>query len=201
MDWNEAGGSLMLWITPELFDGDPEVGAERTCQIRGQYGVVDSFVREFATFLKRAAHASAPVSRLQAESLAVLLLKHFVLREEMGFDSPRTATLPTLRRLDQVIEYINSNIDSELSIAALARIANVNPFYFARQFKTCTSFTPHEYVLQQRLERAKRLLQDLSLPIAEVAHSCGFASQAHLTTVFRRLVGITPKGYRACSVP
>jgi AraC family transcriptional regulator len=94
------------------------------------------------------------------------------------------------------MEYIDDNLTDELSIAALAQIARTSQFHFARQFKTAKGVTPHQYVLERRIEMAKRLLLDRHLSIAGVANACGFATQAHLTTVFHRLVGITPKAYR-----
>ena len=68
--------------------------------------------------------------------------------------------------------------------------------YFARCFKGTLGTTPHGYLVQRRVERAKSLLADGDLPIAEVALECGFATQAHLTTVFRNAVGATPNSYR-----
>jgi AraC family transcriptional regulator len=198
MDWSEAGGSLMLWISRELCSHDIEMDCSRTEEVRCRYGVTDPFLWELTTLLKRAARASVPVTRLEAESLAILLLKH-LLCEEKGIDDPRTVKTAALRCLNQVIEYIHANIESDLSISALARIANVSPFHFARQFKMCTGFAPHEYVRRQRLERAKRLLERSDLSIADVAYGCGFANQAHMSTAFRRVVGMAPKAYRAYS--
>ncbi|MEM1309361.1 MAG: helix-turn-helix transcriptional regulator, partial [Cyanobacteria bacterium P01_H01_bin.153] len=56
--------------------------------------------------------------------------------------------------------------------------------------------SPYRYLLQQRVERAKQLLEQRSLPISTIALDCGFANQTHLTKVFRQLTGITPKAYR-----
>jgi AraC family transcriptional regulator len=98
--------------------------------------------------------------------------------------------------LGQVIEYIHAHLNAELSIVELARIAQTSPFHFARHFKASMGLTPHQYVIDRRIELAKWLLADRSRSIADVAYASGFATQAHLTTVFRRLVGVTPGNYR-----
>ena len=69
-------------------------------------------------------------------------------------------------------------------------------FHFSRLFKARTGLTPHRYLLQQRIVRAKSLLGDPSLHIAEIAARCGFAHQQHFADAFRRSVGLTPTGYR-----
>jgi AraC family transcriptional regulator len=130
--------------------------------------------------------------RLQAESTVVVLLHHLSGRAE----SSRTEQVATCERLPQVIEYIDANLADELSIAALAQVARTSQFHFARRFKAAKGVTPHQYVLERRIELAKRLLLDRHLSIAAVANACGFATQAHLTAVFHRMVGVTPKAYR-----
>ena len=84
----------------------------------------------------------------------------------------------------------------ELSLTALAAVAQMSPYYFSRLFKQSTGLSPHQYVLQQRVEWAKRLLAEARLSITDVAQRVGFASQAHLTLVFRQRVGATPRQYR-----
>jgi AraC family transcriptional regulator len=137
-----------------------------------------------------------PITRLYAESTALILLRHLNRRVE----SSRLKQSTPCGRLRQVVEHIRINLGTELSIIALARIAQTSPFHFARQFKVSTGLTPHQYVLQARIERAKQLLASPQFSIADVAQACGFATQAHLTTVFRAQVGTTPGTYRAHAV-
>jgi AraC-like DNA-binding protein len=98
--------------------------------------------------------------------------------------------------LGQVERYVDAHLGDELSITVLAGIAQTSAFHFARQFKTLTGTTPHQYILRRRIERAKLLLKDLGLSIADIAIACGFATQAHLTTVFRKEVGVAPGVFR-----
>ncbi len=98
---------------------------------------------------------------------------------------------PTPLRL--VIDYINDYLDQELGLEELAAIAQLSPYRFCRSFKRSTGFTPHQYVIRQRVERAKLLLKDGKMGISEVAVACGFTHQSHLNRHFKRLTGVTPK--------
>ena len=77
----------------------------------------------------------------------------------------------------------------------LAKITKTSTYHFCRLFKKTTGMTPYQYVMQQRIELGKQLLKENS-SIAEIALSCGFASQSSFTTAFRKYVGVTPKTYR-----
>ena len=72
-----------------------------------------------------------------------------------------------------------------------------SPYHFSRSFKQATGVGPQRYVIQRRLERAKRLLRSSHLSIALIAQEAGFVDQSHLTRLFRREIGVTPRRYRA----
>jgi AraC-like DNA-binding protein len=96
-----------------------------------------------------------------------------------------------------VIEYIHANANGNISLAAMAKIAEVSPHHFASLFTKATGLSPHQYVLRVRIERAKIHLKDDGLSIAEVSRLIGFRTQEHFTKVFRRVVGVTPSKFRA----
>jgi AraC family transcriptional regulator len=99
-------------------------------------------------------------------------------------------------RLRRVLEYMQAHLDQELSLAALAAVVQMSPYYFSRLFKQSIGLSPHQYLLHQRVERAKHLLANPQRRIAEVSQELGFAAQSHFTTVFRKLVGTTPRAYQ-----
>jgi AraC family transcriptional regulator len=99
-------------------------------------------------------------------------------------------------RFRRVIDYIQAHLGEATSLRRLAELAGLSPYHFARLFKRSTGRAPHQYVVWQRIERAKRLLAAGSLPLVQVAFRLGFPSQAHFTTVFRKHVGTTPGAYR-----
>lgn len=100
------------------------------------------------------------------------------------------------RKLRQIADYINSNLEQSISVMNLAGIVGFNHDYFTRSFKQTTGKTPHRFLLEQRIERAKLLLKTTILPISEIAVRCGFSDQSHLTTQFRLLTGFTPRRFR-----
>ncbi len=100
------------------------------------------------------------------------------------------------RRLQRVLEYVKENIEKDLSVAEMAQVVGMSQYYFSKLFKMSTGTTPHQYVMRQRVERAQELLREGNTALVEVATNVGFETQSHFTSVFRRLVGITPKKFR-----
>jgi AraC family transcriptional regulator len=96
-----------------------------------------------------------------------------------------------------VFEYIEANLDREIALSALADTAGMSPHYFSELFKQSVRFSPYQYVLHRRIEHARKLLSQPSVTVLEAAVRCGFSDQSQFTKVFRRIVGMTPTGYRA----
>ena len=98
-----------------------------------------------------------------------------------------------------MLEYIQANLAGDLHLQELAEIADLSTFHFAKLFKRSTGSSPHQFVLQRRLERAKELLRNPHISLSEVSLRAGFADQSHLSNVFRRYVGLTPARFRSLS--
>lgn len=96
-------------------------------------------------------------------------------------------------KLQQVTEYITEHLHQDVKLIELAAIAQMSPYHFLRLFKQSMGLTPHQYILQRRIEKAKCLLQHSNLSIAEVAANVGFCDQSHFTRYFKRIIGVTPK--------
>lgn len=99
-------------------------------------------------------------------------------------------------RLRRVQDYVHAHLADNLTLTDLAAVACLSPYHFARAFKASTGASPLAFVLARRVERARDLLARSDLPLAQVAYACGFASQAHFSTVFRKHTGATPGQYR-----
>jgi AraC family transcriptional regulator len=99
-------------------------------------------------------------------------------------------------KLDRVLAHIHQNSTNNISLSTLARIAGFTPHHFSAFFTKATGLSPHQYVLRERIERAKSYLEDDAHSILQVSMLTGFRTQGHFAKVFRRLVGTTPSGFR-----
>jgi AraC-like DNA-binding protein len=93
-------------------------------------------------------------------------------------------------------EVMDANLDGEISLGELANHCGLSISHFSRAFRQSTGTSPHRWLLNQRVEKAKRLLRDRQSPLSEVALACGFADQSHLTRVFTKLSGAGPAAWR-----
>jgi len=93
-------------------------------------------------------------------------------------------------------ELISENLAGDIGLALIARECGLSPTHFARAFKESVGLPPHQWLLVRRVEVAKDLLRRGNMSIADVALETGFADQSHLTRVFSRLAGVTPKAWR-----
>jgi AraC family transcriptional regulator len=98
--------------------------------------------------------------------------------------------------LQRALDYIHDNLETGMSLQEVADAAGLSVHHFAHLFKESIGETPHRYVIRQRVERARRLLEQGDLSLAEVALAVGFYDQAHFTNNFKRLTGTTPRAAR-----
>jgi len=101
------------------------------------------------------------------------------------------------RVLRTILDYIDANLDANLSLETLAGLAGVLTHQFGRAFKRKVGEPPHQYVLARRIEAARTLLRSTEHSIADIAYATGFSSQSHMTTTFRREIGVTPAQLRS----
>jgi AraC family transcriptional regulator len=99
-------------------------------------------------------------------------------------------------RLKRSIEFIDANIGETITLADVAGSAGLTRMYFAAQFRAATGLRPHDYILRRRIERAQEILLNSNTTLVDTSLSVGFQTQAHFTTVFRKLVGQTPSRWR-----
>lgn len=99
-------------------------------------------------------------------------------------------------RLRQVTEWMSDRLSDPLSIAAIAAQAGMAPDHFARAFRNATGQPPHKWLMRKRIARAKALLASSDLAISEIAVTCGFVDQSHLTRIFSRMERVTPAAWR-----
>ncbi len=130
-----------------------------------------------------------------AQAIAVVGRAEFS-EQNLTKDSGLVSELPHWK-LRVVDSYIKENIDCTILLEDLAEKCQMSLGYFSRLFKSRTGSTPHQYILEKRVEVACEMLTKSSLSICEIAYCSGFSSQSHMTAIFKKLIGITPKCYRA----
>jgi AraC family transcriptional regulator len=158
--------------------------------------VIESMARMAFDELQRGDDATA--TNLYADSLANLLAIQ-LLREYSSDSLPPAKQYVnglTNKKLTLILDLIESDLSEDLSLKVLANAAGLSEYHFLRLFKQSTGLTPHQYVISQRIERAKELLQKTQMTITEIAYLLGFSTPAHFTHHFRRKTGITPREMR-----
>ncbi|MEM8775395.1 MAG: helix-turn-helix domain-containing protein [Pseudomonadota bacterium] len=157
----------------------------------------DSRLKRIALdILHEARHPSAG-GELYADALAQQLAIH-ILRRRLNGQKEREAFNGKLGpdELANVVEYMEANLEEPGGLDAVAQIAGLDVFSFSRAFKAATGEAPHQFLIQLRMTRAQELLMHSQDSIAEIAYTCGFASQSHMTATFTKRLGVTPVRYR-----
>lgn len=147
-------------------------------------------------YLRRAFDTHIPATSLEMEGRALLLVDWLARLHQ----PPRAVgALPTgglsPGHLSRVCEFIVENLAKDLFLDDLANLTGLSSKHFARAFKQSTGLPPHQYVVMQRIEAAKRLLVGKS-SLTDIALACGFADHSHFTATFRRIVGVAPGTWR-----
>jgi len=135
------------------------------------------------------------VEALASSLAARLVQKHISASSAQSFPRLTREGLDR-RRLFRVVDYIEANLEGDLTIDRMASIACLSRYHFARAFKQAVGQSPHRYVSAKRLERAKTLLIQGDRSLVAIAHALRFSCQANFTRAFRQAVGLTPGQYR-----
>jgi len=156
-------------------------------------GQLEHLLNGLLTVAEDASFADALVGELIVNAICIRLAKCYATAKPNL--APRRGGLP-LARLNRVLEFIHANLDKKVSLSALAEAANMNMYYFASLFRRSMGVTPHQYVLDQRVELAKQLLCDRKLSVLDVGLQVGFSHPNNFARAFRRQAGISPGRFR-----
>ena len=148
---------------------------------------------ELETSLKTGHPSDAFYADSLATALAAHLLKHYSTRSQ---NLREYGDGLSQERLDRAIDYIQAYLSKNVSLEEMAAELGMSQYYFCHLFKQSMGISPHQYLIQQRVERAKFLLSRSKRSIASIAVECGFANQSHLARYFRRYTGVNPSQFR-----
>ena len=198
--WEDEGPArfLLLRLSPALLHSAAEgLGlASGRLEIAPRLQLRDPRIEHVGWALKAELEAGVESDPLYADSLGLALAAHLLRRYAAPVPAPALGQALSRRQLGRVLELIEARLDQRLTLAELAAAAGLSPSHFKPLFKASTGLAPHQYVIRRRVERARVLLLDGRLPMAQVALDAGFAHQSHMARAMRRILGTTPGALR-----
>jgi AraC-like DNA-binding protein len=123
-----------------------------------------------------------------------------LLRAQSTTDAPEQPAAARSRlapwQVTRATRFIDANLDQKIAIREIAETARLSPSHFSRAFRATVGLSPHAYVIRRRVGRAQQMIRGMDASLSEIALECGFSDQAHLTKLFRRVVGVSPGAWR-----
>lgn len=196
-EWDGAIDELHVCLAPEVLDDAANEISGRPADLVSSISLSDPWIFQIAVRLMAEVESPSASSTLFGDLMAQALALQ-LLRGHSPTMSVRALERTDLSRasLQRVLDAVETGISGSLSLEEVAAAAAISPFRLSHGFKKAMGISLHQYVIQRRVEHAKALLQATDERISAIAVASGFASQSHLTTVFKRLTGSTPLLYR-----
>ena len=157
----------------------------------------DADITSAAVMLRDALRVSGSSSEVLFESLArVFLVKLVQKYGDNRTDEHKFLRSFTPEHYKRVLDFISEHFGQPIQIEDIAKAAGLSNSHFSRSFKTVIGESPYQFLMQYRVEQAEKMISDSTKPLTEIATSCGFADQPHLTRLFKQYRGITPSAWR-----
>jgi AraC family transcriptional regulator len=177
---------------------DSELERRPEGELRLQAILQDPAAQQLMTLLFADANEGYSTEKLYtdylAQALAVRML--FLGRGETKPPSNNGSAYGLPRHvLRRIIERMRC-FSCDLSLQALANESGYSRVHFVRMFRAATGYSPHTYLLNLKLERARELLRNPSISLIDIALDCGFSSHSHMSRIFHKTIGVTPSAYR-----
>lgn len=203
VNWAGPTQRVIVNIRTSLLTHALEETAHQTdVELTERWNLVDRHISALLMEMMADLDDNSPAGTIYGESLAnalaVYLIKRYAVRRVVPVIYKGGLTG---NRLKRVLDYIAANLDENISLAQLATIAGMSPHYFSELFKLSTGRAPHNYVLMQRIERAKQQLRNPKRSIIDAGLEAGFQNPSHFARMFRKVEGTTPSTYRAEHMP
>jgi AraC family transcriptional regulator len=159
-------------------------------------GVMDEMLKAVAYEIRKMLLSPAPPDRIYAETLSRTATSYLVRNYASGRSGTNDARALTPQQCNRAIEYIETCLSDNLTLAGIAKAAGISTGRLNSEFKCRMKLAPHQYVLNARVRRANALLTLTDLSLAQIALQCGFSNQQHMTRMVRRMTGRTPGAIR-----
>ena len=190
----KGGEYLLLSLAPDLF---AQLAPRTGTGLRQFTNRADPLFTPLATSLRRMAMPHAAEPSLAIETLVAAAAERVSILLDGNHRRAGAECRMTPRRLKRVLDHIEARLTEDVRLADLASDIGLSECYLARAFRAATGTTLHAALIERRIARARSLIESASsrgdrMNLAQVAATTGFASHAHMTTAFRRVLGITP---------
>jgi AraC family transcriptional regulator len=204
--WSHQGNPeiLQVYVHHEVFASAAAAMFEcdpARADVSPRFAVQDPLLEQLSLAVLSALRDPCRRDDLYIDSLAQMIAAHLA-RVHSNFSDRHSVSAPGISnwKMRRLREFIEANLDRDLSLAVLAGEAGISSLYLPRAFRNAFGQSPHQYVISRRIERAKDLLRMGELTVAEVSAAAGFSSQSHLSDWFARTVGVTPAAFRRNSL-
>ena len=192
---DKGGEYLVLSFAPKVFARFAS-GIE-TCRLRQFTNAADPRFTPLATSLRRMTMVGAAAPSLAMESVVAVAAERVSAVLNPSTQRGAAECRLTSRRLKRILDHFEARLTEEIRLADLASDTGLSECYLARTFRAATGMTLHAALVERRIVRARSLIEAASRrgtrpSLAAVAAACGFSSHAHMTTIFRRVLGVTP---------
>ncbi len=176
---------------------DQEGAAGIDFNVEAGKSLADPIVTHLGGCLLPMLDCPSPANGLFVEHLAMAIQTHFLARYVTRSQLPRPLRSGlTARQLRIAKQALYENLDGSTPLRSIARECGLSPSHFARAFTISVGQPPHQWLLEQRVDLARQLLGESSLPLCDIAIQCGFADQSHFTRVFSAKTGLAPGRWR-----
>jgi len=201
--WQHSGHPeiLQVYLRRSMYEGAVSeiYGCDTSAaELVPRFAISDPLLEQLAIAIVNALRDGTSEDGLYVDAIAHMMAAH--LARTHSTRSRPTRVIPARpiagSKMRRLVDFIEDNLDGDLSLHALAAQVDISPLYLARAFRAAIGQSPHQYVLTRRIERARELLRNTDLPVVDIALAVGFSSQSHLAHWFLRQVGVSPAAYR-----
>jgi AraC family transcriptional regulator len=201
--WQHAGHPeiLQVYLRQSMYESAVSeiYGCDTSAaELVPRFAILDPLLEQLAIAITNALRDGTADDGLYIDAIAHMMAAHLARAHSSRSRPVRVGPAKPISgwKMRRLVEFIEENLEGDLSLHAMAEEVDISPLYLARAFKAALGQSPHRYVLTRRIERARELLRNTTMPVVDVAMASGFSSQSHLSHWFLRHVGISPAAYR-----
>ena len=201
--WQHAGHPeiLQVYLRQSMYESAVSeiYGCDTSAaELVPRFAILDPLLEQLAIAITSALRDGTADDGLYVDAIAHMMAAHLARAHSSRSRPVRLLPAKPISgwKMRRLVEFIEENLEGDLSLHAMAQEVDISPLYLARAFKAALGQSPHRYVLVRRIERARELLRNTAMPVVDVAMASGFSSQSHLSHWFLRLVGVSPAAYR-----